>query len=371
MSYQRKRFLDIEQIKDKYVVYDPATEKYFKLGLAEGFILNLLDGRPLEEITSAFEKKFDEQIEVADLEDFCKELLHLELVETKVQANLIDAQQKQKVYVMKVGWLCNIALRAKIIFNKWILMLLTVMAGYQYFLFLKKNGVAFLADVIRGNVIINITSTFFNTVMLFLITGVIHELGHIICANKYGVLADKIELHIDFINPFFCCDLRKVVFIDSKLKKVAVYLSGIYVDFLCSALFIFGLGLTKNVYLNNFMSLGIIFSLYTLFRNLLPVSKTDGYFVLVELSDIENLNRKSYEFFKAWLKCPTKSTVRTKSSFILFSVGLLNMMMPYLRIFLGPFIILNIVANKIGVIISILLILYNVINYIKYELKWF
>jgi len=156
--------------------------------------------------------------------------------------------------------------------------------------------------IIYKNYAFHLTTTFEEKIIIYiflLFVLVLHELGHAISAKKYNINVKEIGFGMYYILPVFYVDLNEVWKLDRK-KRILINLSGIYIQMILGLLF-FSLSFlfesTKNILMSLFL---VNFSIAVL--NLNPFLKFDGYWIVSDLLNANNLNKTSNNLIKDILK---------------------------------------------------------------------
>ncbi|MBD7911393.1 hypothetical protein [Clostridium cibarium] len=131
-------------------------------------------------------------------------------------------------------------------------------------------------------------STIIIPLLLLYLSVFIHELGHFFCSKYFGVTPGNIGFGFYFTSPVLFIDLDEVWKLN-KDKRVFVNLAGLYFQYIYLSLIslisiILGFG--------NLFFLCLIFGICCL-TNLIPFIKLDGYWVLADYFEIENLLKYS------------------------------------------------------------------------------
>jgi putative peptide zinc metalloprotease protein len=130
--------------------------------------------------------------------------------------------------------------------------------------------------------------TFF-FLMLFIIL-FLHELGHAFAARKYHVDVRELGFGFYFIVPVLYVNLNEIWKLNN-FKRIIINLSGIFVQFFLG-LVLFFLSLIFKNQENIFISLFNL-NLFIIIINLNPFLKFDGYWVLSDILNENNLMGKS------------------------------------------------------------------------------
>jgi putative peptide zinc metalloprotease protein len=139
---------------------------------------------------------------------------------------------------------------------------------------------------------------FITYILLFGIL-ILHELGHSFAAKKYNVDVKEIGFGIYYILPVFYVDLNEAWKLE-KSKRVIINLSGIYFQ-LFSGILLFLLSVIFKNQSNILMNLYFI-NLSIVILNLNPFLKFDGYWILSDLINENDLNTTSNLVIKDLMK---------------------------------------------------------------------
>jgi len=162
--------------------------------------------------------------------------------------------------------------------------------------------------------------SFLWTLLLYTPTVLLHELGHIAACKKYTGKNGDIGVGIYFIFPVFYSDVS-AVWHATKEERVIVNLSGIYMQLLSMLIFITMFFVLKN---NLFLQMAYILAIYS-FVQLIPFVRSDGYWLLSDVSSTPNLQDRSNGIVMTLLKSPINilKNLTPKNIFILL-YGLFN-----------------------------------------------
>lgn len=197
--------------------------------------------------------------------------------------------------------------------------------------------------------------------VLLIIILIIHELGHSFSAKLFKVNVKEIGFAIYYIFPVFFINLNESWKLD-KMKRTIINLSGIYFQLIIGNILIISssIMIIHNCILEYLFKLNFLIIIY----NLNPFIKFDGYWVLSDILNENNLNKKSNEILGSFLKFENK-----KSSAILLSYTLLKLLF-YFWLFFHILTFLNLRISYIityknielidlFIIVIILFIIYN------------
>lgn len=156
--------------------------------------------------------------------------------------------------------------------------------------------------------------------LLYTPTIFLHELGHIAACNKYVQKNGEIGFGIYFIFPVFYSNIS-AIWHAKKEERVIANLAGVYMQ-LWSMLLFLVLFFFTNVSL--FLYMSYVLGVYS-FIQLIPFIRSDGYWLLSDLSSIPNLQSRSNAEVKRWIKNPLKKIKESSSKDIFIVIyGLFN-----------------------------------------------
>jgi putative peptide zinc metalloprotease protein len=165
----------------------------------------------------------------------------------------------------------------------------------------------------------------FNSFIYFLISLLIHEIGHASACKRYEVAPSEIGFGIYFIWPALYCNVNGVWALN-KWQRIVVDIGGIYFQLLTACLYLLCYLITQEIALLN--AILLIFSSCIFYLN--PFLKFDGYWIVSDFLGIINLDRQPSKVLKYYisllLKKPTKPLPWKKSKqylLILYSISYL------------------------------------------------
>lgn len=199
----------------------------------------------------------------------------------------------------------------------------------------------------------------------------IHELGHAIASIKFGIKPPRIGFGYYFIYPAMYTDLTEVWRLN-KQDRIIINLSGMYFQLFTNSILIsfFYLNILDNFYIFSF----IFSNLMIIFFNLNPLFKFDGYWIFSDFFDLPNLRTRANSYLISFFKRENREEKKTIKlyafSFLVFMITVWILLS--LKFFISIRIISNInieFHNKIGSVITILLILIIIYNFLKSKFK--
>lgn len=176
--------------------------------------------------------------------------------------------------------------------------------------------------------------------MLYTATMFLHELGHIAACRKFTGKNGEIGFGIYFIFPVLYSNISSV-WHANKQERIITNLAGIYMQLWCMMIFYGFYWLTQNT---TSLYLAYFITLYS-FIQIIPFIRSDGYWLLSDITSTPNLLEKSGTEVKNFIKNPIEwvKETREKKSFLLL-YGLFN------NAILLYFIITQLVYNWKGIL---------------------
>lgn len=306
-----------------WVVKEPIGLNYYRFHEEEYAILCMLDGRSsLESIKERFEQEFTPQkITYQDLQQFVGMLHRSGLVVANAigQGHQLRKRRDEKKRRERLGKFTNIfALRWRGIDPERILSKI-----YPY------TGWFFSMPMVIFNVLVAITALmliivqfdvfrsrlpsfhqFFGNwqnwlVMAVVMAGakVLHEFGHGISCKRFGGECHEMGFMLLVFTPALYCNVSDSWMLPSKWRRAAIGAAGMYVEMILASLATLTWWFTDPTTLLNQICLSLMFicSVSTLMFNGNPLLRFDGYYILMDLTEIPNLRQKATEVLKRFM----------------------------------------------------------------------
>jgi multidrug efflux pump subunit AcrA (membrane-fusion protein) len=182
-------------------------------------------------------------------------------------------------------------------------------------------------------------------VLLKLISGLLHEVGHGIACQRYGGNVTEIGFTLFYyVQPAFYCDTSSSYLINVRRHKMIVQLAGTVVSLLwMSALAIGMMFLKPTIPIYPGLALSLAFLSVLLFANLIPFVKFDGYYAICDYVGFPNLRDRSFKLARAWLskrllgiEVPTEA-LPPRTRVLLVTYAVISFLFTVLFIYLGYF----------------------------------
>jgi len=139
-------------------------------------------------------------------------------------------------------------------------------------------------------------------VLLFIVVGP-HEFAHGLACKHYGGEVHHMGFMLMYFAPSFYTDCTEMALFDSTTKRIWTIIAGIWITLLqCSfAIFLWHLSPPGSAIGDVAYKLALMSGIPA-FMQLNPLMKIDGYYVLSQYVQIDNLRERSFEYLTPWLK---------------------------------------------------------------------
>ena len=155
--------------------------------------------------------------------------------------------------------------------------------------------------------------------LTYILTALIHEIGHIAACNRFTKKNGEIGIGVYFIFPVFYSNITPI-WTATKQQRIITNLAGVYIQLYIVAFFYFIYLITGNIQIQNVVAISTVVILY----QLIPFIRTDGYWILSDITNSPNLLSNSSEEVIKFFKNPLKYKIVNKNNLLEFSYGLLN-----------------------------------------------
>lgn len=135
--------------------------------------------------------------------------------------------------------------------------------------------------------------------IVWLVLKLFHELGHAVCCMRLGGRVTRWGLMFIMFSPIAWVDVTSAWSFRSKWHRMAVSAAGMYVEFLLAAIAGIVWANTSSPWVAT-LSRNVVISasLTTLLFNLNCLMRFDGYFILADLIDIQNLYASGQQYLQ-------------------------------------------------------------------------
>jgi len=311
----------------QWVVKNPDTIKYYSFDEGTWGLIRLFDGtRTLSEIHEAYQDQFPgETIETSLVPEYEEMLRSMDLLAQSVaERNLQElarikdsrrrtAEQKAEgfdIFMMPFHVFDpNRFLDRTQKYVRWIWRPPTVFASLIF--------VAMAAGVIIRHfgpiwsetldLYAFLRKPFWDAVQFFVILtciGAVHELAHGYVTKFYGGEVHDIGVALLYFMPAFYCDTTDALLFQNKWNRLWVMLAGMYIEAIICC---FATGLWVASYPDTLLhelayKMMLFTGISTIFFNINPLRKIDGYYALCSVIEIPDLRESSFEYLSALFK---------------------------------------------------------------------
>jgi putative peptide zinc metalloprotease protein len=148
---------------------------------------------------------------------------------------------------------------------------------------------------------------FWDAVQFFLILtciGAIHEFSHGYVTKFYGGEVHDIGMALFYFTPAFYCDTTDAFLFESKWHRFWVTVAGIYVEaWMCAIATGLWVASYPDTLLHELAYKTMLFTgVSTIFFNINPLIKIDGYYALSNLLELPALREDSFAYIGAWIQ---------------------------------------------------------------------
>lgn len=155
--------------------------------------------------------------------------------------------------------------------------------------------------------------------IIYIVSAFIHEFGHIAACNRFTKKNGEIGVGIYFLFPVFYSNITPI-WTAKKEERIITNLAGVYVQlYIIVALFIIYL-ITGIHEIQDIIGVTTVIILY----QLIPFIRTDGYWILSDLTDSPNLLSNSNKIVINFIKNPFKFKINNKNEVLELIYGLFN-----------------------------------------------
>ena len=313
----REKLVTSQQVfenKTYYVIKDPITKRFFRIGEPEHFIIKNLNGKtPNEKIIEKLYQELNVKVSPETLDKFIEKLERAGFLEGEVSQRELSklqyqAQKKKsvfrRIFFLKIKafdpdrFLDKLIKRVKFLFKPgfFIFSILVIMLGILITIFNWGD----LGYSLRG--LYRITTIFKLWIAIFFI-GIIHELGHALTCKHFGGDVHEMGFLLIYLQPAFFTNVSDAWLFKEKSKKLWVSFAGIYIHiFLWASATILWRITDIQTQLNSFLFVVMLTSGVILLFNFNPLMKFDAYYLLSDYLEIPNLRKKAFGYLNSVFK---------------------------------------------------------------------
>jgi putative peptide zinc metalloprotease protein len=307
--------------QQRFVAKDPRSGAYFELGEQEYFLLTQLDGeQSAEAVCARFASKFNEPLELGDLDEFVDLACKRGLIQSGAPAPAKPVPMRSDVAAKSTARSSHkptprppAAVRQSILCWRKSLFdpdrLFTRLEPKLRFLWTRtfvvfSAGSILLAFLVtwhgRQHLVhslphaLNAQTLLLGWLTLLLIT-TCHEFAHGLTCKHYGGEVHEVGFLLLFFMPCFYCNVSDAWLLREKSKRLWVTLAGGYSDLCLWAAAVFAWRLTLPGTLPHYLA-WVVLSICgaQICFNFNPLLKLDGYYLLSDWAGIPNLRQRAW-----------------------------------------------------------------------------
>jgi putative peptide zinc metalloprotease protein len=300
--------------RSSFVVKDPVALKYFRWGAKEHRLASLLDGkRNVTEVLRIMQREFpDEEFNERNLQGTMNHFLNAGLLITDgtvaqrifhQQTRLINKAKRSKLWLSILSKIISFKItlfdpdlllmrlnrKLKCLWS-WqaVAALLGMLAVATWFLTLDRGSLAQRMPDILG---------WQNLVILWIVlilVKVVHEFGHGLSCKHFGGEVHEMGAMFILFSPFLFCNATDSWVFHEKRKRMTVNFAGIYMElFLASVAAVLWVLTQPGIFNQICFNVMLVCSVTTIFFNVNPLMKYDGYYALSDAIEVPNLKERA------------------------------------------------------------------------------
>ena len=301
--------------EEYFVIKDPLALTYFRMRTEEAFIVSLLDGkRNLKSIAEIYFREFpNSSLSLKDMATFIHQLGVSGLLNISARRFVDYARSKPKMaknllmlWTRLIGkliffkiplldpspWLGKLTAKIKFIWTPWFVWSCLGFIAWTIF-WLIVNIKAFSENTIS---FLSPSNLFLLWILLILIK-TCHEFGHATTCRNFGGEVHEMGLCFICFTPCGYVDASDAWMMRQKKHKIYTTMAGIFTEFVIASVAAhFWLYLPEGLLKNIAFNAMVVASINTLFFNMNPLMKFDGYYVISDVLEIPNLRTKSITY---------------------------------------------------------------------------
>ena len=301
--------------EEYFVIKDPLALTYFRMRPEEAFIVSQLDGkRNLKSIAETFFRQYpNSTLSLKDMATFIHQLGVGGLLNISAQRFVDYARNKPKLasslimlwmrivskfIFLKIPlidpspWLGKLTARLNFIWTPaFVWSCLGFISWTVFWLFVNmeafsENTISFLSP-----------SNLFLLWITIIIVKACHEFGHATTCRHFGGEVHEMGVCLICFTPCGYVDASDAWMMSQKKHKIYTTLAGIFIEFVIASIAAhFWLYLSPGILKNLAFNTMVVASINTLFFNMNPLMKFDGYYIISDMLEVPNLRTKSISY---------------------------------------------------------------------------
>ncbi len=327
---------------ESWMIQDPVRSLYFQIGWREFSILaRWWHGNP-SAVIEAVQAETALDIDEDDIDDVRHFLEHNELVALSGRQNFTQwrekraaAGQKSFLSLVQKGMFLRIPLLrstepvlrliaplADLFFRPgfWMTVILVAMMGGYIAL---RQWDAFLANAMG---LVSLEGATYSVIAL-VISKICHEFAHASTAHRYGVRVPAMGIAFMVFWPVLYSDTTDSWRLFDRVKRLRIAAAGVLVELALASFALLAWGmLPQGAFRDGAFVLASVAWVMTLLINLNPLMKFDGYYLLADWLEIDNLHPRAFAmgkwvlrriFFGLELPCPEPDLSPSRQKFLI------------------------------------------------------
>lgn len=328
-----------------WTIFDPLRNQYFRIGRTFFIFLSLWRLSTIDAIKQEAQARLKREIDTDEVGEFVKFLLANQLTDVSPENGYRDYFQKAEAG--RKGWFAT-ALHSYLFFKIPIFRpdrFLAFAWPFARFLFTRAIVVVLVLIGLSGLYLVSRQWTAFKDNFLALLSmegavlygasliliKVFHELGHAFMAHKYGLKVSVIGVAFLVLMPIMYTDTSNAWRLRAKRQRLMVDGAGIMVELgmACIATFAW-VFVPEGGMRSALFSVAAVSWTLSLLVNLNPFMRFDGYFILSDALEVENLQARGFAlarwrmreaFFGLGMPPPENVDPRVRRTLILHAWG--------------------------------------------------
>lgn len=296
-----------------YVIKDPITNAFFKIGEPEYFIISRFDGHlTIPEIAAEFKKKFNTDLEQKEIASFADEMERQCFLDNDLTRRELLKRQKEadanrprrlleKLLYIKLRAVDPSRLFDRMIGHVGFFFTRRFVISASFIMFLSLLITLYNAERIAGDILnmINIEGAILLYLSVFCVI-ILHEFAHGLTCRHYGGQVHELGFLLIYFQPAFYCNVSDAWLFSEKRKRLWVSFSGGFFQMFIWALAVIVWRVTQSdIFINKFSLAVMSFSGVASIFNFNPLMRFDGYYMLSDYVEIPNLRQKAKDYWLA------------------------------------------------------------------------
>lgn len=150
-------------------------------------------------------------------------------------------------------------------------------------------NIFFMVQIINYNT--GMKNTYYEKIIFYfsiILALLFHELGHIVACNKYNVKTGRVGIGMYFFFPRVYINMIDIAIKKNKIRA-NIDLSGVYFQLIYNLILIFLYYIFEKDFFINIINANLTILIF----NIIPILKFDGYWFIIDMLDVKNLNYKT------------------------------------------------------------------------------